>query len=198
MDELKEQLRRRRDEVRPDPGAFERLVARRRRHDALRRGTVIAVAFSITVAGGVLVLQAFGSGTRRPTASVTATPTGIVSPPPPTLLHGAWSSTLTNAMPGVRAHQVAGTYRLTFGSGGTLNLRVSGGAIPSVGRRARGSFHIVQGGFQVATNLLGSVCGGSTGTYSWSEHVGSLAFAVVNDSCAVRRILLTSAGWDSA
>lgn len=198
MDELKDQLRRRRDEVNPDPGAFERLLTRRRRRDALRRGTVIAVAFSITIAGTVLVLRAFEGSGRRPAASVTATPRGIVSPPPARLLHGTWSSTLTNTMPGVRAHQLAGTYRLTFGSGGSLDLQVSGGAIPSVGRQTRGSFQIVGGGFQITTNLLSSVCGGSIGTYSWSEHVGSLGLAVVNDSCAVRRILLSSAGWDSA
>jgi hypothetical protein len=192
MDELKDRLRRRRDEVRPDPGAFERLAARRRRRDALRRGAVIAVAFSITIAGAVLVLQAFGGGARRPAASVTAR---TVSPPPARLLRGAWSTTLTNAMPGVRAQRLAGTYRLTFGSGGRLNLRVSGGAIPSVGRQARGSFHIVGGGFQIATDLLASACGGTTGTYSWSERVGSLSLTPVNDSCAVRRILF-SGGWD--
>jgi hypothetical protein len=198
MDELKDQLRRRRDEVRPDPGAFERLIARRRRRDALRRGTVIAVAFSITIAGSVLVLQAFGGGARRPAASVTATPQGIVSPPPARLLHGAWSTTLTNAMPGVRPQRLAGTYRLTFGTGGSLNLQGSGGAIPSVGRQARGSFRIVGGGFQIATNLLASVCGGSTGTYSWTEHVGHLTLAVVNDSCTVRRTLFSSSDWNSA
>jgi hypothetical protein len=198
MDELRDRLRSRRDEVHPDPGAFERLVARRRRRDALRRGTVIAVAFSITIAGAVLVLQAFGGGVRRPTASVTVIPPGIVSPAPARLLHGAWSITLDNATPGVRARQLAGTYRLTFGSGGSLNLQVLRGAIPSAGRQARGSFQIVGGGFQIATNLLGSVCGGSTGTYSWSEHVGFLTLTTVNDSCAVRRILLSSAGWDPA
>jgi hypothetical protein len=197
MDELKHGLRRRRDEVRPDPGAFERLVARRRRRDALRRGTVITVAFSIAIGGAVLVLQAFGGGARRPAVSVTATAPGIVSPPPARLLRGGWSTTLTNAMPGVRARHLAGTYRLTFGSGGRLDLQVPTGAIPSLGRQARGSFHIVGGGFQIATNLLTGVCGGSTGTYTWSQRVGSLALKTVNDSCAVRRILLSN-GWDSA
>jgi hypothetical protein len=197
MDELKDQLRRRREEVRLDPGAFERLASRRRRRDAVRRGTVIAVAFSISIGGAALFLQAFG-GERSPVASVSPTPTGIVSPPAASLLNGTWSATLTDAMPGVRAQHLAGTYRLTFGSGGSLKLHIPAGAIPGARRAARGSFRIAGGGFEIAADVLADACDGSTGTYSWNEHVGSLAFAVVSDPCSVRRTVLTSQGWSSA
>lgn len=194
MSELKELLERRREEVRPDRGAYGRLVTRRRRRDAARRAGAVAIALALTLAGLMVAVRALGGSARRPATKPSVSHLELLPPPAESLFWGTWSTTLTNADPGIRPLHLAGAYRLILGRDGSLRLFLpKGRRFAGMGRPARGTYSVTGGGFTINTNLLARECGGSSGQYIWSTHSGQLGFQPVVDSCSFRRRILSSA-----
>ena len=198
MSELKELLELRRDEVRPDPGAYRRLVSRHRRREVARRVGVVAVALALTLAGLVVAVRALGSTTRTPANKPSASPFALLPPAPESSVWGRWSTKLTNADAGVGPLRLAGSYRLIIRRDGSLELFLPRGRrFAGMGQPTRGTYSFTGGGFTITTNVLASRCGGSSGKYTWATHSGQIFFQPAGDSCPLRRRILSS-GWISS
>jgi Rieske [2Fe-2S] domain len=83
MTDLKPALERLRDQLRPPPGSFERLVARRRRRRRNQRLAVSTLAFVVAAAGVTLAVRALGpTGGPRPAAHPALSGSDVVEVPP--------------------------------------------------------------------------------------------------------------------
>ena len=143
-----------------------------------------------------------------PTASGPATPDAIVAVAAPAVLETlrhqrpepatnppslpiAGTYTMTIASPsGVADPEAVGTWLLTLGSDGTLDLAsLTNGDIG----RSITQYQVTEREL-LTTALIGSACPG-VGRYTWTRTGSTLTFVVVSDACPLRSTIFSSNPW---
>jgi hypothetical protein len=201
---VRQDLRERADAIEPDLdrhlGAVE-AGARRRRGV---HPTTLLLAAAVVVAALILrVPGPAGNGSGGPGPSTVAS----ASPDPGT--SGAATS------PAVTYPEIAGTYHVTLdpadtavakdGLGGPWTMRLSpDGAVflspppdfaPGADSLSGIAFSL--SGDRFRTNLFYNQACSSVGSYVWHLSAGQLLFTAIDDSCSIRRTLLTSLPWQA-
>lgn len=200
---IREELQRAADSMQPDVernlGAVEARA---------RRGRGVSASLLLVAAVVVLVVVSIRMGTS---SSDGAEPGGSAAPSPTAIPSEPSSSAAAASYP-----QVAGTYVVTLdpsdaavardGLAGqwTMRLQPDGVALLSApssfqpGASGLSGITYALTGDRFRTDLFYNDFCSSIGTYTWSLAQGRLQLTPVDESCAIRRTLLSTAPWDPA
>jgi hypothetical protein len=101
--------------------------------------------------------------------------------------------TLDNADTAVKRDGVSGTWTMRLDPDGVVSLSPPPSWIPGAGGLSGIAFSLVSDRFR--TNLFYSDFCNSVGTYAWSRVGTKLTFTQVDDTCSIRRTLLSTKPW---
>ena len=172
--------------------------ARTRRRSSIGAPTLLLAAAVIVavvlVRYGVALPRSGGPGSS-PSAGASPNPSAVASPSYDAIA-GTYVVTLDPANSAVAQNHLGGSWTMRLAADGEIFLSppetfgsdtssLSGLAFTLVGDRFR-------------NNIFYSDYCTSVGTYTWSLQTGSLAFAPVDDSCAIRTTLLSTTPWQTS
>ena len=202
---LREELRREAAAIEPDVdrhlGAVE---AGARRRGSIGASTLL-VAAAIVVAAIILRFPGgLGSepgGGPGPSIGASLSPVASASPltsssSTPTSypeIAGTYVAALDAANAAVKRDGVAGSWTMRLEPTGAVLLSPPRSFVPGASGLSGIAFSLT--GDRFRTNLLYSDYCNSVGTYVWSLIAGGLTLTAVDDTCSIRRTLLTTTPW---
>jgi hypothetical protein len=202
--------RRLRDKLRDEATAIEPDVerhlgaveARARRRSGVGAPTVVLAA--AIVAAAVILRFLGGSGTGpvgRPAPSAQSSPSASPADQPSAAaaypqIAGTYRITLDPTDTTVKKDGVGGTWTMQLLPDGEMVLSAPPAFRPGVGGPTGIAFSLA--GDQVRTNLYiyNDICSSAAaGVYVWRLAAGRLSFSSVDETCAIRKTLLTTTPW---
>jgi hypothetical protein len=191
---LRDELQREAARIDPDVGrGLLAVEARARRRASGGLGSLlVAAAAVVLVAVGVQALRSTSPDTR-PGGSVL--PTALLSPSPRTAdIAGTYRATLEASDGGAEFADVAGEWTMELRPDGVM--LVAPPATFREGSTPQSGVAYSIDGEHFRSNLFQQLCN-SIGVYGWVLDGEVLTLTSVDDSCALRRVVLASTSWTS-
>lgn len=159
----------------------------------LAAAIVLAVAVTIRLNGAPGPIGA-SAGPSEPSPS----PSAIASRTPASYpeIAGTYVVTLDASVATVARDGLAGEWTLRLQPDGVALLSAPAGFQPGAGSLTGITFSL--SGDRFRTDLFYNDFCSSIGTYAWSHAQGPLTFTPVDETCAVRRTLLSAMPWEAA
>jgi hypothetical protein len=187
---LRDELQREAARIEPDAGRGLVVVeARARRRATAGLGSLLAAAAVVLLVVGVQALQSASPDTE-PGGSV---PPTLLSPSPGTAdIAGTYRATLEASDGGAEFADVAGEWTMELRPDGVM-LMAPPAAFREGSTPQSGAAYSIDGE-RFRSNLFQQLCN-SIGVYAWNLDGGVLTLTSVDDSCALRRVVLASTPW---
>jgi hypothetical protein len=195
---LRDELRR--DASRIDPDIDRNLGAvegRARRRSPIGGVSLAAAAAVIALVVGVrLGLPPPQSGATQ-TPGSSRGPSALIAAATPAstfdAIAGTYVVTLDSADPAVGSSGIAGTWTMRLIADGELFLSPPPGFGSGTSSLSGLAFNLAADRFR--SNIFYNDYCNSIGTYTWALEAGQLSFAPVDDTCPIRRALLSTTPW---
>ncbi len=172
--------------------------ARARRGSSIGAPTLVLAAAVILAAVVLRVgasLPSSGGPTPNPSAAAASPSSGPATSPSYDAIAGTYLVTLDAANAAVAQNHLAGAWTMRLASDGEIFLSppatFGAGTSPLTGL----AFSLAADRFR--NNIFYNDYCSSIGTYTWSLQAGHLSFAPVDDTCPIRRALLSTVPWQS-
>jgi hypothetical protein len=196
---LRDELRQEADAIEPDVerhlGAVE---AGARRRSGLGASTLL-VAAAIVVAAIILRFPGgFGSGPAGLPSSSVAPSIGVSAASPSTpasypQIAGTYTATLDPSDVTVKKDGVGGTWTMRLEPTGAVLLSPPASFAPGANGLSGVAFSLDADRFR--TSLFYNDYCSSVGNYVWNLAAGALTFTSVDDTCSIRKTLMTTTPW---
>jgi hypothetical protein len=188
---LRDELEREAARIEPDVGRGLVVVEAR-----ARRGATAGLG-SLLVAAAAVVLLVVGVQTLRSTSPDTepggSVPPTFLSPSPRTTdIAGTYRATLELSDGGAEFADVAGEWTMELRADGVMLMAPPAAFREGSTPQSGAAYSIDDGRFR--SNLFQQLCN-SIGVYAWILDGGVLTLTSVDDSCALRRLVLASTPW---
>jgi len=199
-DRLRRRLQRQADEAKADTQRSLQDVRRKRQasnnRGRLADGLALILIALVTLAVAPFVLNQLAAPPNPPTPPPTQIPSvAPASPTSPVSIVGSYAADLSGAGEPLASAGHAGRWQISFQSDGTLTWTGPGDLGTAFGNPVD-TYQVFAG--SLTTNFLRNVCRGvGVGSYTWSRSGPTLTITVVEDGCAERRAILTTAAWTS-
>jgi hypothetical protein len=195
---LRSELERDAERIVPDVernlGAVE---ARMRRRSSIGAPTLLlatAVVVAVLVVRYGMALPPSGGPSSSPSVAASLSPSAGASPSYDAIA-GTYVATLDPANSAVAQNHLGGVWTMRLASDGEIFLSppatFGAGTSPLTGL----AFSLAADRFR--SNIFYNDYCSSIGTYTWSIQAGHLSFAPVDDTCAIRRTLLSTVPWQT-
>ena len=156
---------------------------------------VIVLAIAIRLGGGTNQGTAGSAAPSPALAAATPSPTGSLSPAIYPQIAGTYKVTLDTSNAAVVRDGLAGQWTLRLQPDGVALLSAPQAFQPGASSLTGITYALT--GDRFRTDLFYNDFCSSIGTYAWSLANGRLAFTPVDETCPVRRTLLSTVPWEA-
>ena len=170
--------------------------ARARRRSSIGSSALLATAAVIVLAIVVRLGSSVPSGGASPSPTMaTPSPTTMAASPSPSFaaIAGTYTVSLDASNAAVAANHLAGSWTMRLVVDGEIFLSPPASFGSGTSSLSGLAFTLAADRFR--SNIFYNDFCSSIGTYTWSLSGGHLVFASVDDTCAIRRALLSTAPW---